>query len=269
MPNAQALERIFYDGGTGGLVPDYQPTNTLGPVSLNVFGVPGDFNEWLTHHAGSNFSAEGLTTVQHYYWDPTKRISSLIANSSPLSLLKSNSTITAQMANVTSATVESFKQPSVPVGQSQIFPSGGNGYDLQAVLGSLGAPHSSPAWVPNQTVLIGDQDGYAGAIPDDAFGTVGRSRFINGEYRFVVKKETRYQIISSGTEVYNSLYTAVIVYLGINGSSQDLYDFNHNAGNLSIPAAITQLSYDNGGLGRTNGVIYRTTVDILKDYEIE
>lgn len=270
VPNAQALERLFYDGAIGGMVQDYQPTTTLGPANLSAFGPPGDFNEWLTHHAGSNFNADGVTTVQHYYWNPSKRISNLIANSSPLSLLKSNSTITSQITNVTDATVENFKQPSVPVGQTQTFPSGAAGYDLQPVLAGLGAPHSSPAWVPKQTLLVGDQDGYAGAIPDDAFGTVGRSRFINGEYRFIVKKEARVQHFSTGDPGgYDIPYTAVVVYLRVSGSSQDLYDFNHNGGGLSIPAAITQLSYGNGGYGRTNGVIFRATVDILKDYEVK
>ena len=270
VPNAQALERLFYDGAIGGMVQDYQPTTTLGPANLNAFGPPGDFNEWLTHHAGSNFNADGVTTVQHYYWNPSKRISNLIATSSPLSLLKSNSTITSQITSVTDATVENFKQPSVPVGQTQTFPSGAAGYDLQPVLAGLGAPHSSPAWVPKQTLLVGDQDGYAGAIPDDAFGTVGRSRFINGEYRFIVKKEPRVEHFSTGDPGgYDIPYTAVVVYLRVSGSSQDLYDFNHNGGGLSIPAAITQLSYGNGGYGRTNGVIFRATVDILKDYEVK
>jgi hypothetical protein len=54
-----------------------------------------------------------------------------------------------------------------------------------------------------------------------------------------------------------------------NTNPQDLYDFNHNSGGLSIPAAITQLSYGNGGYGRTNGIIFRATVDILKDYEVK
>ncbi len=274
VPNAQALEKLFYDGATGGMVQDYQPTTTLGAASLNAFGPPGDFNEWLTHHAGSNFNADGVTTVQHYKWNDQTRISNLIANSSPLSLLKSNSTITAQMTTVTDATVENFKQSSVPVGQSQTFPSGTAGYELQPVLAGLGAPHSSPAWVPKQTLLVGDQDGYAGAIPDDAFGTVGRSRFINGEYRFIVKKEARTQTISHMVapdwwEYEYVPYTAVVVYLRVSGSSLDLYDFNHNSPGLSVPAAITQLSYGNGGYGRTNGVIFRATVDILKDYEVK
>jgi hypothetical protein len=252
-----------------GMDPIYQPTTTLSPESLDCFGPPGDFSEWLTHHAGSNFDGNGITTVQHYYWNYSKRISSLIANSSPLSLLRINGTIKAQMQAATQATVEGFKQAGVPVGQTATFPAGTSGYDLQAILASLGGLHSSPAWVPKQTLLIGDLDGYAGLVPDDAFGTVGRSRFIGGEYRFIVKKEARTESIMVGMGDFEIIpYTAVVVYLRVNGSSQDLYDFNHNAGGLGAPAAITQLSYGNGGYGRTNGVIYRTTVDILQDYEM-
>jgi hypothetical protein len=270
VPNAIALERLFYDGGIGGMVPEYQPTEILTPEPLNAFGTQGDFNEWLTHHAGSSFNADGVTTVQHYKWNNQTRISSLIANSSPLSLLKNNGTITTQMASVTNSTVENFMQAGVPIGQSQIFPTGVSGYNLHPVLASLRAPHSSPAWVPEQTLLIGDKDGYAGVIPDDAFGTVGRSRFINGEYRFIVKKEERVEHTAypDGSFTYTP-YIAVVVYLRVSGRSQDLYDFNHNAGGINEPPAIIQLGYGNGSYGRTNGVIYRTTVDIFKDYEMK
>jgi hypothetical protein len=270
VPNAIALERLFYDGGVGGMASVYQPTQTLAPANLNAFGAPGDFNEWLTHHAGSNFSADGVATIPYYNWSNQTRISSLIASSSPLSSLRAKASIVLQMTSVTNATVESFKQAGVAIGQTQAFPSGVGGYDLQLILASLGTPHSSPAWVPKQTLLVGDQDGYASVIPDDAFGTVGRTRFINGEYQFIVKKEGRLEHFSTGDPGgYDIPYTAIVVYLRIRGTSQDLYDFNHNAGGLSMPAAITQLSYGNGGYGRTNGVIYRASVDILKDYEMK
>ena len=176
------------------------------------------------------------------------------------------------MQNETAAAVEAFKQSTVSVGQTQIFPASVNGHDLQPVLASLGKPHWSPSWVPAQTLLIGDQSGSAGTgkPPDDANSTVGRSRFINGTYWFVLKKENRVRYVSAGIGGVSPVpYTAVVVYLRVGGTSQDLYDFNHNAGGLSVPAAITQLSYGNGSYGRTHGIIYRTTVDILKDYEMK
>ena len=270
VPNAIALESLFYAGGISQINANYQPTATLTNENIDAFGTPGDFNEWLTHHTGATFNPAGVASIKHYYWEKTTRIASLIASSSPFSTLYSRASLVTQMQNETAAAVEAFKQSTVPVGQTQTFPAGVNGHDLQPVLASLGKPHWSPSWVPLQTLLIGDQDGYAGAIPDDAFGTVGRARFINGTYWFVLKKEKRVKYFSAGTGAVSSFsYTAAVVYLRVSGTSQDLYDFNHNAGGLSVPAAITQLSYGNGSYGRTHGIIFRTTVDILKDYEMK
>lgn len=269
VPNAIALEKLFYTGGPGQLDASYAPTVTLQDASLNALGSSGDFSEWLTHHTGSQFNTDGLAEIKHYQWAGGTKISNLIAASTPLSTLKSRSSIVSQMETDTATTVEAYRQTGVAAGQSQVFPDS-NGHDLQTELAALGKPHWSPSWIPTQTLLIGDEDGYAGAIPDDAFGTVGRSRFTNAKYWFVVKKETRidYAYIPDSPP-QESPYTAVVVYLRISGTSQDLYDFNHNGGGLSIPAAITQLSYGNGSYGRSNGIIYRTSVNILNDYEMK
>gem|GEM_PF-5417253 len=269
VPNAIALEKLFYTGNAGQLDAPYVPTVTLPDASLNAFGPVGDFNEWLTHNTGVQFDSEGIASIKHYQWAADTRISNLIAASTPLSTLKDNDNIVVQMQSETTSTVNAYKQAGVPAGQAQVFPNV-NGYDLQSILTSLGKPHWSPLWVPKQTLLIGNEDGYAGAIPDDAFGTVGRSRFLSGKYWFVVKKENRidYESIPDAPAQEHP-YTAIVVYLRISGISQDLYDFNHNAGGLSIPAAITQLSYGNGSYGRSHGIIFRTSVNILNDYEMQ
>jgi len=270
VPNAIALEKLFYTGDIGQLDAPYVPTASLPDESLNALGPPGDFSEWLTHAAGLQFNADGVATIKHYQWAAGTRISDLISASSPFSTLRSKGCIISQMQNATNAAVEDYKQAGVTVGQSQIFPPNATGYDLQSVLAMLGKPHWSPSWVPKQTLLIGDEDGEAGIIPDDAFGTVGRSRFTNGKYWYVVKKEERIGYVYipfSPPQEYS--YTVVVVYLRVSGTSQDLYDFNHNVGGLSVPAAITQLSFGNGSYGRTHGIIYRTSVNILRDYEMQ
>lgn len=274
VPNAIACERLFYTGDAGTLDIDYRPTSELHPdASLNVFGPPVDFNEWLTHSAGAAFNADGVTnTIKHYEWNELTPIATMLASSSPFSTLKNREEILSKMQAETNVTVEAFKAAGIPVGQTEIIPNDPNGHDLQTALSTLGKPHWSPSWVPPQTLVIGNEDGYFfGSVPDDANNTLGRSRFTNGRYWFVVKRENRVEHYMTGEPpvTYDMPYKAVVIYLRVSGRSEDIYDFNHNCGGLSIPAAITQLSFGNGGYGRSHGIIYRSSVNIFKEYEIK
>jgi hypothetical protein len=269
VPNAIQLLRLFYTGDYDRMEDEYEPSDVLPDATLNALGSAGDFSEWLSHNVGSKFIDGVTNAIKHYNWNANSPISKLIAGSAPLTELKELSSIVSQMENDTTDTVEAYKQIGIAVGQSQVFPNP-DGHDLQAELVKLGVPHWSPPWVSKQTLVIGREEDYFIKIPDEANKTVGRSRFVNGKYWFVVKKENRTEYLpgpmTPSQEVH---YTAVVVYLRIRGTSQDLYDFNHNCGGFGVPAAITQLSYGNGTYGRFHGIIYRTSVGILTDYQMK
>lgn len=268
VPTAISLERLFYTGDSSTLDAPYRPTDILPAVMINPKGPPGDFSEWLTHSAGANFDPDGALIPLYHFADGTP-ISDLIELASPLANLKNRTAIISAADAETHSTVDQFKTPDVPVGTVKLFPDAPEGHDLQLVLASLGKPHWSPDWVAKQTILVGDEDGELGIIPDDAFGTMGRSRFSSGRYWFVVKKESRVttEILPSG-DPFDVVRTYVVTYLRISGKSEDLYDFNHACGGLSVPAAITQISYGNGNSGRPGGMIFRSTVDIFHEYEM-
>lgn len=273
VPGAVSLLRVFYQGNATGLSTGYSPTSTAPSISIECFGTIGDdFKEWLSHNAGAEFSDSGHADLKQYFWDDQTNISKIIAAAAPLANLKSYSPLVTKADRDTQSVVDAFRQSSVSAGTAQILPNDPNGNNLMTVLDTLGVPHWSPGWVSKQTVLVGNPDGsFFGIIPNDAFGMVGRSRFKDGRYWFVVKKENRVKNVMVGPgETYPEPYTAVVVYLRVQGTSEDLYDFNHACQGLSEPAAITQLSYGNGSYtGRNHGHIYRAKVDVLHDYEMK
>lgn len=144
------------------------------------------------------------------------------------------------------------------MGTVRVYPSDAAYYNLEDGV----PPHESPNWVDKTTIAVGDPNGsYGSQVPDDAAVAIGRSRFAEGRYQFIVRRGT-VTVGNSGQA------NAVICEIRLIGISEDLYDFNFEAATPADKAGTLQINRNRNSGADRSGTIYRTKVLIDHIYPL-
>lgn len=288
LPHARTMLTLFYENGSLAhlnpvLMPDVDLTER---VQFDAFSTNcSSFAEWLTHNCGHNFDDAGLSIVTKYVWTARSNMSEFLAMRTPFALTieprESSLFIDESMPSPTGERVWQFYNDNVKAvaeamlaeaddGQEVVLPSTEAGYDGSAVFYNL-----SSNWVPGITLVVGGQSGYANGydiLPRDviantdewdefdAFGTIGRGRVENPQYRFRIKKEVGLLGLVTRYKVVEVRFSCKLT---------DLYDFNYEDGGRATAAATLQIGYGNGtssGYSR-HGKIFMH--EILIDFSYE
>ena len=285
VPNARSFLTLFYRNGlTSELDESYRPNSTT-EISFDAFSANNScFAEWLTHNSGLNFSSYGVGPIVKYGWNSQSTISKFLAKQTPFQLktyhADINSGAVSETLTTTGTKLKQFYETNViSVAQSllaneengaiAVLPSTNGWYDVSSSDIFQGL---SPAWVPGLTIDVGEYYGYSG-IPAiildynayegrvnnyDAHGTIGRGRLINPSYRFFVEKQTT----PTGSAQY------IVTNVTFSCTISDLYDFNHEDGDIATSAASIQIGYGAGAMSRypQYGKIFMHEIDIKMDY---
>lgn len=287
-PHARTLLTLYYEKGSlDHLNPNLMPSSELsGQIPFDAFSTNCMcFAEWLTHNSGLDFDDEGQAGIMKYVWTADSDMSKFFALRMPFALeispREQNPLIDDSMPSATCERLWQFYNDNVRSeaetflataedGQEIVLPSATTWYDGSCIFDNL-----SSNWVPGVTLSVGSSSGYADAYgvvardligntnemnEYDAFGTIGRGRVLNPQYRFHVKKDVSLLGLLTRYKVIDVEFSCTLT---------DLYDFNCEDGGRAAAAAALQVGYGNGASSGypEHGKIFIHEIRIEKDYE--